>query len=148
MTTDNVQIVMLIFGLLFLATGIVVRVGFWKDWYWKGLKLAYGYIPMGLLFVFWYFKPNILQNIESEFFSYQLPTAILLILSAWFSGRTPKLMKTRWVNWIESNPNRVVEGMTEEVKSGVDWVDKVKSQQAVGAWARAVRRKLPKRAKK
>jgi hypothetical protein len=145
MTSEKIQPFMLVIGGFFLIVGIIVRLGFWKDWYWKGLKLVYGYIPMGLLFIFVYFKPQISQIIKSEIFNYYLPIAILLIMSALFSSRTPGFIKPKWVNWIESHPKRVVDRMVADVKSGVDWVSKVKDKKSIDAWARQIISKLPKK---
>lgn len=147
MSPERLSILMLIFGGFFLITGMVVRLGLWKDWYWKKFRLVYGYIPMGLLFIFWYFKPLITQRVFSEFFVYQLPSAILLIISTWLSARPPRFIKPKWVAWVESHSNRVVDGMLAEVNSGADWVSKVKTRQTVDAWARTIKNKLPKKAR-
>lgn len=107
--------------------------------------MVYGYIPLGLLFTYWSFKPVILPKIGSNLFAYQIPTVIVLIISLWFSKKPPEFVKPTWIRWIELHPKRVVEAMTEAVKSGEDWTDRVKSKQAVDAWARKLKNKLPRR---
>jgi len=145
MTSDRIQTAMLIIGAFFLIVGIVVRLGLWKDWYWKGLRTVHGYLPMGILFILLYFNPQISQIIQSKFLNYYLPIIVLLGMSAWFSARTPEYIKPTWITWIENYPPRVVDEMKKDVKAGVDWVDKVKDKSSVDAWARQLKYKMPKK---
>ena len=145
MSSNSVQTAMLVIGLFFVIVGIIVRLGIWKDWYWKGLKTVHGYLPMGLLFLIIYFNPQISKVIQMKFLNYYFPIFILLGLSAWFSAKTPVFIKPNWVTWIENYPPRVVDEMKKEVKAGAEWVDKVKDKNSVDAWARQLKNKMPKR---
>ena len=145
MTESQVQLLMQGFGILFLALGLAARLSIWRGWFWKQQSMVYGYIPLGLLFVIFSFSDQVKAELGSNYIAFQVLAGLILVMSVWLSARPPDFMKPPWVRWVEKHSKRVVEVMIQEVKDGEDWRGKIESEETVDAWARAIRRKLPKK---
>ena len=46
------QYFILAFGVCFFALGLAARFGLWKKWYWSSRGTIYGYIPLGMVFIY------------------------------------------------------------------------------------------------
>lgn len=145
MTASQVQLLMQGFGIFFLAVGLAARLSVWKGWFWRQQRMVYGYIPLGLLFIIFSFNDQAKAWLGSNYLLFQILAGLMLVVGAWWSARPPRFVKPPWVHWVEAHPKRVVEAMIQAVKDGEEWGRKVESQEAVEAWARALKKKLPKR---
>ena len=144
MTTPQIQWVVLIFGVLFLAAGLAIRFGYWKSWFWRNVRMLHGYIPLGILLIFYAFTDVARSKLGSNFVYFQALTILIFVVGIWWSLRPPRFIIPKWVTWVEAHPKKVVYGMIMAVKDGQDWKSKVHSKESLDKWARSIKRKLPK----
>jgi hypothetical protein len=148
MTSALAQIIIVVlFGCLFLGVGLAIRFGYWKSWYWRNVRMIHGYIPLGILIILFGFNDLARERLGSNYVVYQAVTISIFLVGAWWSIRPPKLMIPEWVNWIETHPRKVVVAMIKAAREGQDWKSKVQSKKSVDAWARALKKTLPKKTK-
>ena len=146
MPNISTQLLTQAFGLVFIGLGVVARLGIWKKWYWQSRGIAYGYIPLGCLFLLYSFY-NTLNNILGSY-EWLFPVFFALILGAgvWWSIRPPAFVKPVWVGWVEKHPSYIIDAMSSSAKKNNDWAQYVISEEAVDTWARSF--KAPKESKK
>lgn len=145
MTSSQIQWIILVFGGLFLVVGLAIRFGLWKSWYWRNVRMVHGYIPLGLLLILYAFTEMARDKLGSSFVFFQAATILIFLVGIWWSLRPPHFMIPEWVRWVEAHPKKVVAAMIKAVRDGQDWKPKVASKEAVNAWARAIKAKLPKK---
>lgn len=148
MTTSQIQNIMMAFGGIFFALGLLVRLGIWKNWFWKQQRMVYGYIPLGLLFIYFSFNEQAQERLGTNHIYFQGFAIILFLVGIWWSARPPSFVKPGWVRWIEAHPKRVVEAMQAAAGKNDEWKEKVKSKQAVDNWARGIMLKMPRSVQK
>lgn len=134
----NPQLIILVIGLIFVALGIAARGGWWKKWYWRTRGGAYGYIPMGILFLVYAFEEKIAQY-TSE------PTVIaiyvvLAILVVYLSLRPPRWIKPNWIHWVEEQTPAAQRAMRNAAKDDDDWMMHMNTRDAVHKWAKQLKK--------
>ena len=134
----NDQWLIIGFGSVFFALGVTARLGLWKGWYWNSRKSAYGYIPVGLAFLTYNWRPEIEAFFGSEVAFYVI-FVLLFIVGGWWSLSPPNFVKPFWIRWIEEQPHEVQEAMHKQVKNDEEWRSRVTSRRAVEQWARSIR---------
>lgn len=144
MPNINTQDLLRLLGIGFAAAWIFVRVGYWKSWYWRSRGGPYAYLPLGVVFFLYTFQGIAEERLGSSYFLYFGGMILLVLVCLWWSLRPPSFVQPAWVRWIEEHPKRVRDAMAKEVEKNEDWEAHVESKQAVEAWARALKRKLPK----
>ncbi len=140
------QLLIQAFALVFIVLGLVARLGIWKKWYWQSRGLAYGYIPLGCLFLLYSFYDPLLKMVGSYTWLMPVFFALILAVGIWWSVRPPPFIKPVWVGWVEKHPGYVIEAMAVSAKKSNEWEKHVISEEAVDAWARSF--KAPKESKK
>jgi hypothetical protein len=144
MTESQVQLLMQGFGIFFLSIGLAARLSVWRSWFWRQQRMVYGYIPLGLLFIVFSFNNQAKEGLGSNYIAFQVLAGLLLVIGGWWSARPPDFIKPQWVRWVEKHSKRVIEVMVQQVKDGEEWDSKIESEKTVDAWARAIRKKLPR----
>ncbi|MDX9864230.1 MAG: hypothetical protein RBT34_05425 [Anaerolineaceae bacterium] len=128
-------------GLVFIVTGVLLKIGAWKSWYPHSRGGVYGYVPMGLLFILYSFQAQAETWLGKQYFLYIAAFIALFLLAIYVSLRPPQWMKPEWVQWIEKHPARIRKAMKAEMGSNKQWQELVTSEKTVDAWARQLSRK-------
>lgn len=134
------QIIRLL-GFGFVLIGLAARLGYWKKWYWKTSTAAYGYIPLGLVFILFSYNELAEGQLGDRYFLYLIGFGFLAICVVWFTQRPMNFLKPRWVRWVEVHPARIRKLMEQQVEDGEDWEHHIESQETVDAWARRLKGK-------
>jgi hypothetical protein len=136
-------------GGVFILLGLAARFGFYRKWYWASRGGAYAYIPMGLMFVLFTFNEQAEEAFSRPlYYAFLAVFGLLAILCVWWSQRPPAFIQPRWVRWIEKHPRRIIQAMKAEVEAGESWEELTRSEERIDEWARSLRGKLPRRARK
>jgi len=143
MSETTVRLVMQLMGVLFVAAWLAGRLGVWKGWYWRTRATPYGYLPLGILFIYYSFHSIVQSQYPGYYVAYQVGAGVLIAVGVWWMVRPPAWVKPAWVHWVERHPKRLYQAMAEAVRSGEAWEKHTESQKAVDAWARSLERKLP-----
>jgi hypothetical protein len=145
---DQVRMLQVIGG-IFIALGLATRFGLYKKWYWGGRGGAYAYLPLGLMFILFTFNSWAEESLtQTMYYGYIALFGLFGVFCIWWSLKPPGFIKPRWVRWIEKHPRRVVRMMKSEVEAGEEWEEIIKSEEEVDKWAKSLRGKLPRHAKK
>lgn len=132
------QMLMALFGLVFLGMGLAARLDLWKGWYWRTRGGTYSYIPLGLLFFVYAWRAEITELFGTELAFYAL-FGLMIFLGVWWTFFPPAFIKPPWVRWIEEQPEDVQEAMRAQAEENDDWRSHVQSRQAVEEWARRIK---------
>ena len=128
-----------LFGIGFIALGLVFRFGPKKDWYWKLKNGAYGYIPLGIMLLInanlEKLFPNLPENVDTFILLGFLAIIVLL------SRNAPDFLKPEWARWIEAQPMEIQEKMREAALADPNWTRHVASPEAVEKWADSLKNK-------
>lgn len=131
-------------GVGFALAWLIVRFGYWKGWYWRTRGGVYAYLPLGVVFYLYTYQELAQEKLGPNFFIYYGVMILLTLICVWWSVRPPAIIQPTWIRWIEQHPQRIRKAMANEVQNGVDWEKHVLSKEAVDAWARKLKRGLPK----
>jgi uncharacterized membrane protein len=131
------------FGVIFISLGIAARLGLWKKWYWQSHGSAYGYIPIGCLFIFYSYYDTLKIILGANSWLFPVLFGLLAALGIWWSVRPPSFIKPKWVRWIEKHPSNLVEAMKRAANQSTDWECYITNEEAVDAWARTI--KIPRK---
>jgi len=130
---------MWLFGGAFVIVGVIARFGFWKGWYWRSRGAAYGYVPLGLLFVVYSFSAQAREMLAGRYWLYEVLELALVVIGVWWSMRPPEFVKPAWVRRVETYPPSDREAMAQAVGDGADWEPNVVSEEALEAWVVSLR---------
>ena len=131
-----------ILGVLFIVVGIVVRLGIWKSWYWRSRGGAYGYIPLGMVFILYTYIPEMQAIGGTLYYGYIAIFLLSIALTVYFSLRPPAWIKPTWVLWVEKHPKSVVKAMKNAaIDDDLDWKGQVDSEESVDKLAKKYRSK-------
>ena len=144
----DLDFVLPLMGAAFIFLGLMIRSGSMKPVYWKSRRSAYGYIPLGLVFIAAGFYERAQEQPPAVFYAYIAIFAIVIALTLYFGAKPPEFMKPNWVRWIEKHPKSIQKAMAAEVEAGEEWKNFVVSERAVDAWARRLGLKMPKKSSK
>jgi hypothetical protein len=144
----NLELVLQVFGAVFILLGLAGMLGIWKGWYWRSQRSVYGYIPFGLMFLMSSFEARIRLALGPAGWLVIVVYVILFALGVLGFSRPPQFLKPRWTRLIEAQPRAVYDAMAREVRAGEKWRPRVATQEALEEWIREVRRVRPKTAKK
>jgi len=145
----NQVLLLQVIGGIFIALGLAARFGLYKKWYWAGRGGAYAYLPLGLLFILFTFHDRAEASFSTpQYYGFLAVFGILAVFCVWWTLRPPKFIQPNWIRWIEKHPRRVVQAMKDEVGAGEDWETIVASEAGIDNWARTLRGKLPRHAKR
>jgi hypothetical protein len=133
------NLLILSFGLIFTSLGIAARFGLWKKWYWQSRGSAYGYIPIGCMFILYSYYEQLKVILGSNNWLFPVFFGLLMALGIWWSLRPPSFIKPSWIRWIEKHPVNLVEAMKRAANENGDWERHVTSEDAVDAWARTIK---------
>jgi hypothetical protein len=134
----NPQLIITIIGIVFIGLGIAARMGAWKKWYWRTRGGAYGYVPMGCLFVVYAYEEAIIQSVQqSGLIAIYIVLAVLVI---YLSLRPPKWIKPTWIRWIEEQSPASQKAMRNFAKDDDDWMLHVNTRDAVQKWAKQLKK--------
>jgi hypothetical protein len=142
MGSFNMQLLVQAFGLVFIGLGVAARLGFWKSWYWQSRGTAYGYIPLGGLFIFYTFLDPLKKTLGSYAWLFPVIFALVLSVGVWWTIRPPLIVKPTWVRWVEKHPTYIIDAMKSAANKDKEWGRYVASEEAVDTWARSL--KAPK----
>ncbi len=131
------------FGLIFIALGVVIRLGMWKKWYWRGKGTAYSYIPIGVIFLLYSFNDPAGAQLGPAYWIYLAVYAIPIALGVWWVLRPPAFVKPDWVRWIEAYPEKTCQAMQKDALGDPEWERHVTSPKSVEAWAKSLERGKP-----
>jgi len=106
---------MWLFGGAFVIVGVIARFGFWKGWYWRSRGAAYGYVPLGLLFVVYSFSAQAREMLAGRYWLYEVLELALVVIGVWWSMRPPEFVKPAWVRRVETYPPSDREAMAQAV---------------------------------
>ena len=134
----NPQLIILLIGLIFVALGIAALTGWWKKWYWRTRGGAYGYIPMGLLFVIYAYEAQVAQYIGAA--GVITAYVVLAVLVVYLSLRPPRWIKPNWIRWVEDLPAAMQKAMRAVAKEDDDWMTHMNTQEAVKKWAKQLKK--------
>jgi hypothetical protein len=135
-------------GVFFILAGLAGITGRWKGWYWRSQKTAYGYIPLGALFVMTSFELQMLQWVGKATWVIWAIYALIFAIGMWAFIRPPKFLKPEWIRTIEAQPPWIYKAMASQVKAGKDWRQRVENPQAIEDWIKEIKRQRPKTTKK
>jgi hypothetical protein len=128
-------------GVFFALFGIAIRLGYFKKMYFASKGGIYGYLPMGLLFVVYsYYEEFKTVNPDSMLY-YYVVFGVLIALTLYLSIAKPKWMKPIWVGWVEKHPAKVINKMTEAIKTDTEWEKNLVNEAGVDAWVKKLTRK-------
>lgn len=136
----DTQLLLQAFGIIFIGIGVVVRLGLWKQWYWRSKTSVYAYIPLGIIFFMVSFNDLAREQLGVNFWVYQACYAVPVALGVWWVARTPTFVKPDWVRWVEAYPPRIYEAMQQAALKDAEWERHVTSQKEVEAWAKSLER--------
>jgi len=123
-------------GVFFMLFGITIRAGYWKKLYWQSRGGIFGYVPLGLLFI-WYSYFDALADVFADaMVVYYAVFGLLILAIVLMSLKAPKWTKPTWITWVEKHPQKIRKYMAEEAKENAEWENKVVSQQSVDEWAK------------
>jgi len=83
-------------------------------------------------------------RLGASFWMFQSLFGVLILLGVWWSLRPPAFIKPAWVRWVETHPKDVRQAMERAATDDPTWEQHVTSQEAVEAWARALKFKNPR----
>jgi hypothetical protein len=121
-----------------------VRLGYWKGWYWRTRGGVYAYLPLGVVFFLYTYQVQAQARFGSYYFLFVGGILLLALVCVWWSLRPPRFVQPAWVRWVEAYPKRVRDAMAKDVEQDTDWEKHVHTKEAVDAWARSLKLKLPK----
>jgi hypothetical protein len=124
------------FGVFFVLFGITIRLGYWKKLYWQSKGGIYGYIPLGLLFVWYSYYDWLAGFFANAMVIYYAVFGLLILASVFLSVKTPSWIKPKWIIWVEKHPQKILKRMAEEAKDNAEWENQVVSQESVDQWAK------------
>jgi Zn-dependent protease with chaperone function len=124
------------FGVFFVLFGITIRLGYWKKLYWQSKGGIYGYIPLGLLFVWYSYYDWLADFFANAMVIYYAVFGLLILASVFLSVKTPSWIKPKWIIWVEKHPQKILKRMAEEAKDNSEWENQVVSQESVDQWAK------------
>lgn len=133
--------VMCLFGGGFSVAGLAAVLGLWKGFYWRMRAAAYGFVPLGLLFVVYALSRPAKASLSAYYWIYELLGVLLLVVGVWWSMRPPEFIKPAWVRWVEGYPPSVQEAIQKAVMAGAEWKPHVSSQENLEAWVKTLRGK-------
>jgi hypothetical protein len=129
-----------ILGGIFIVVGILIRLGFWKGWYWRSRGGGYAYIPMGIVLLLYTYISEIEAIGGFIYYGYIALFLIFIGLTVYFSLRPPEWMKPKWVKWVEKYPKSVVKAMKEAALEGnLDWKDNLDDEESIDKMAKKYR---------
>jgi hypothetical protein len=132
------------FGVIFLGLGLAARLGMWKKWYWGSRGAAYGYLPMGLVFVVYSFNDRAAQLLGSRYVLFQAGLVLLGLCALWWTVRPPAFVKPAWVRWVEAYPPNLLDAMAKAVKRGEEWEPHMSNPESIDAWVKSLKGKKNK----
>ena len=132
------------FGFIFIGMGVAVHYGLWKKWYWRSQGKAYGYIPVGLLFLLYSFNSQAQQRLGANYWLFNVAFGVLAVLSVGLFFRPPTFIKPAWVKWVEAYPPDVYKAMREAAQDDPNWDKHMSSPEAVDEWVRTLKKGKPK----
>jgi hypothetical protein len=130
-----------IVGYIFAFMGLVVRLGLWKRWYWRGGSATYAYLPLGVLLILLSYTPIAKQQLGTIYFLYWLGLLLSAVCSMWWVIKPPTFIKPRWARWIDKHPDPIRKTMKDEVERGVDWETLIRTEADVDIWAKDLSKK-------
>lgn len=123
-------------GLFFILLAFAIRTGYFKNLYWRSKGGIFGYLPMGLLFLWYAYYDQITQSTAQATYVFYLVFVVLIALTLWFALRTPQWAKPDWIKWVEKYPTHIRKRMAEEAGENKDWESLVVDEESVKKWAR------------
>jgi hypothetical protein len=140
----DADIFLQVFGLVFLAMGVAVELGFWKKWYWRSQGKAYGYIPVGLLFILYSFNTQAQERLGANYWIFNVLFGALAVLAVWLFFRPPAFVRPAWVRWVEAYPPETYKAMQQAALDDPNWDKHMSSPEAVDEWVRSLKKGKPK----
>ena len=139
----SLNLMLQLFGALFILMGLAGHLGIYKGWYWNSPNRIYGYVPIGLVFIISSFEAEIRAKLGQLGWLVVALYVVLFGLALWGFVKAPKFIKPGWVRLIEAAPKRVYAVMVQDVKSGINWRERVATPEALAQWIKdAYRRPL------
>lgn len=140
----NTDVLLRFIGVGFALAWVIVRLGYWKGWYWRTRGGVYAYLPLSVVFYLYTYRDLAQERLGANFFLYYGVIILLASICVWWSVKPPAIIQPAWIRWIEEYPPRIRKAMTNEAQEDVKWEQNVQSKEAVDAWARRLKKKLPK----
>lgn len=125
-------------GLFFVLLAIAIRSGHFKRIYWRSKGGIYGYLPMGLLFLWYSYFDLITALFKQMVFIYYAVFGILILLTLLLALRTPQWAKPEWIKWVEKYPAHIRKKMAEVAKDDPEWEAHAKDEDSFKKWVRTL----------
>ena len=136
---NNPNLITGVLGLVFIAIGLMIKLGLWKKYFWRTRGGMYGYMPLGMLFILYSYQEEA-QLLGSRYWMYLAAFGILIAIAVWWSVRPPAFLKPEWVLWVEAHPRHVIDRMRKDAENDPDWVRHTTSQETIDQWAKELTR--------
>ena len=136
----NTQYLLVAFGFIFFALGVLIRFGTWKKWYWRTKGSAYSYLPIGVIFLLYSYNDKAQAAMGVNFWIYYVFYAIPVIVGIWWVVRTPTFVKPVWVRWVEAYPKETYFAMEQAALDDTNWDRHITSKEDVEAWVKSIDR--------
>lgn len=139
----DTQFILFLMGICFFAAGIAGISGKWKRWYWTSRRIAFAYLPFGLLFLL----AAVGQTISDSTLTLVLQVIEFLVLAVaiWWIVRLPQFMIPNWIKMIEMRPRMTYDAMAASVKAHEEWHSKVETPQALERWIQSIEKRSQKK---
>ena len=139
MLFDTQFILLLLLGICFLVAGVAGITGKWKRWYWTSRRMAFAYLPFGLLFLLAAVGQTITDSTITQVI--QVIEFLVLAVAVWWIVRPPQFIIPAWIKMIESHPRSTYDAMAAAVKGKEEWHSKVESPQALEKWIQSIEKR-------
>ena len=139
----DTQFLLFLMGICFLAAGVAGISGKWKRWYWNSRRMAFAYLPFGILFL--------LAAIEQTITDPTLKIGIrvieflVLAIAIWWIVRLPQAIIPGWIKMIEMRPRSTYDAMAASAKAKEEWHSKVETPEALEKWIQSIERRVSKK---
>lgn len=137
----NEFLILRLMGVLFVLFGIMIRLGYWRRMYFASRGGIYAYAPMGLLFILYTYYEEVTASHGDYLPIYYVVFGILILLILYISLVKPRLVKPKWVLWVEKYPEKIRQAMAEELKTNREWQKNTLDEAAVDEWAKRLSKK-------
>jgi hypothetical protein len=144
MSGFSLTLLLQLFGALFIVMGVAGHLGLYKAWYWNSPSRIYGYVPFGLIFIASSFEAQIRAQLGQLGWLMIALYVVLFGLGLWGFIKPPTFLKPGWIRLIETQPRYVYEVMAQDVKSGINWRERVATPEALAEWIKVSRRRKVK----
>lgn len=139
----NTQFLLFFLGICFFAAGVAGISGKWKRWYWTSRRMAFAYLPFGILFLLAAVGQTITDSTLTLVM--QVIEFLVMAITVWWIVRLPQFIIPAWIKMIEARPRTTYDAMAVSVKAKEEWRSKVETPEALEKWIQFIERRAQKK---